>query len=242
MPDLADRAQFEASIVAELTPVFAAEYDRALDSPGASIVPYAQFQADLQRMMQSELLGVFQAAGVALSIGQALFMSAGAFEQTGRQWAATMSRELSAQVVETSRRMTADAFSLARGDRSRLADALKLVYLAPARLDTIAVTETTRAISAGEHAVVIPFNNDVRRSGRDDDPRLLVPIWRIDPRSNVCEICLSIDGHANEVWGHVYPGGPPGHVHCACYLDYVTMEEYLSMTGYGGRDVWRRAA
>ena len=243
MPDLADRANFESSIVAELAPVFGAEYERAIASPGAAIVPYAQFQADLQRTMADELFEVFSAAGSALAIGSALFFTAGAFEQTGRQWSQQMATALARDVVDTSQRMTSEAFQLARGDKNKLADSLGLVYQSGARLQAIAVTETTRAISAGERAVVIPFNNSIRREGRDDDQRLLIPIWRIDPRSNVCPICLEVNGHSREVWEHVYPGGPPGHPHCACYLDWVSVEEWIEMGGQAAQgDVWRQAA
>lgn len=213
MPPLADRNNFEASIVAELSPIFMAEYERAISAPGASIVPYAQFQADLQRTMQSELLDVFEAAGSALMIGQALFMSQGAFEETGQQWSEAMSQNLASEVVATSQRMTAEAFQLARGDRQKLAEALALVYMADSRLQAIAVTETTRAVSAGEQSVVLFF--------RQDDRRRLEPIWRTEEDARVCPICAPFDGHGRLVYGPDAPLGPPMHPMCRCWLEWV---------------------
>lgn len=244
MPVLPDRSTYEAAIVAQLAPIFESQYNRAASAPGPGSVPYAQFQTDLQQAMADELFDVFTAAGAALAItgvlGTTLFLTQGAFSDTAQRWAADMSRELAWQAIETSQTMTREAFALSRGDRNELARALALIYLAPSRLKSIAVTECTRAISAGEHAVVIPFNDQIRREGRDDDGRLLVPIWRIDPSSNVCEFCLPLDGHSRDVWAATYPYGPPGHPSCACWILWLSVAEFSS---YGGRvPTWRQAA
>lgn len=230
MPPLADRSNYEASIIAELAPIFQAQFDRAAVARNPSSVPYDRFQADLQQAMAGELFDVFGAAGAALAIGSLggslLFLNQGAFPNTARRWAADMSRELAAQIVDTSRRMTSEAFALTRQDRDGLERALSLIYLAPARLHAIAVTECTRAISAGEHAAVIPYNDRIRREGHDDDGRLLIPVWRIDPASNVCEYCLPLDGHSRDVWARRFPYGPPGHPQCACWIEWMRAAEF----------------
>lgn len=281
MPPLADRENFEASIIAGLAPIFADQYARAAAAAASSLgaVPYAQFQMDLQAAMQSELAEVFAAAGSAIAVGYAVILSQGAFEQSGRQWAFGMARELAAQVIETSRRMTADAWELAKGDRQRLAEALALIYLAPSRLESIAITETTRAISSGERSAVLLFPQDASQSiggvsgagqpeavesvstmmpavaalalmpggvlsdaisplsplpgdrlstteGRAQFPPtvprsrlgLLVPVWRIEDESACEKICQPLNGHGELVYGRDFPGGPPAHPRCRCFL------------------------
>jgi hypothetical protein len=213
MPPLADRENFEASIVAGLEPIFQAEFERAISSPGPSIAPYSEFQADLQQTMQGELFDVFKAAGTALMIGNAIVLSQGAFEETARRWSEGMSRELAAQVVESSQRMTADAFAIAKGDGEKLAQALALVYMADSRLAAIAATETTRAVSAGEQSVVFFFRHD-------DAPRL-APVWETEKDRRVCEICWPLDGHGRLVYGADFPLGPPAHPMCRCSLQWI---------------------
>lgn len=218
MPALADRENFETSIVGQLAPIFADQYERAAAAPSAELIPYGEFQAEMQAAMQSELAAVFQAAGAALLIGNALVFSQGAFEDTADQWAAGMAKELSDQVVETSRRMAADAWGLAAGangqiDKQRLAEALALIFLAPSRLESIAITEVTRAVSAGEQAVILLFPTAERSQ--------LVPVWRTEEDARVCPICRPFDGRGENVYGASSPGGPPAHPRCRCWLEWV---------------------
>lgn len=277
MPPLANRDRFEQEIVSDLEPVFSAQYDRAIASP--SDIPYRAFQRDLRRVMAADLVKVFRAAGFGLISQLGIVITAGAFQGDAENWASDAADELSASVVSTSRDMAASALQKANGKPQAIKEALALIYLSDARLNNIAITETTRAISAGEHAVVIPFNAGMfsRRvessgggEGQDDEEfhhadeereerqreaeeeeqakgrrrvgnrrsvravapeegKRLVPIWRIDPASNVCPHCLPLDGHSRTVWGTVYPFGPPGHVNCRCHLDWVEAAEFARM-------------
>lgn len=222
MPPLANREQFEAAIVADLEPVFVAEYRRAIASPGA--IPYGDFQAGLQRSMAKTLARVFQSAGVALSLGFGLFLSAGAFQGTASQWADGYSRELAAQVVQTSRDMATTAVASAGDDQQRIREGLGLIFLSPARLKGIAITEVTTAVSAGEQAVVIPYNDFLGQRNRRPDR--LIALWQTSHLPNVCEHCQPFEGQGREVWGEVAPLGPPLHPRCNCALRWIRAAEY----------------
>jgi hypothetical protein len=108
------------------------------------------------------------------------------------------------------------------------------------RAESIAATETTRVISAGEWAA--------RGRLRDllDDPRALrapgergaqppqtpaqlppsvfrgglVAIWNTEGDARVCPRCGPLDQQREEVWMGDYPFGPPIHPNCRCYLSY----------------------
>lgn len=280
MPPLADRERFEAEIVSDLTPVFAREYDRAIAAPER--IPFSGFRRELTAVLRTDLARVFRAAGHAMVLPMGLVFTSGAFAMTADQWATAQAQDLAQGVVDTSRDMAAQAIQKSEGDPHRLAEALALVFLSDRRLQNIAVTEVTRATSAGEHAVVIPYNQSLlgrrqegqrRRSesqidadeerqhlkeereeaqreaeeeaetkgkkrklptrslkmGRNEEGRHLIPIWRIDPNSNVCEHCFPLNGHSRDVWGLVYPGGPPGHPVCACHLQWVEAAEFARM-------------
>lgn len=275
MPPLADRERFEAKIVSDLTPVFAREYDRAIAAPDR--IPFSGFRRELAAVLRTDLARVFRAAGQAMILPMGLVFTSGAFSLTADQWATAQAQDLARGVVDTSRDMAAQAVEKSDGDRQRLAEALAVVFLSDRRLENIAVTEVTRATSAGEHAVVIPYNQSLlgrrepgerRRSesqlseeeerrhldeerdeqtreaeeeatgkkrkpparsikiGHNEEGKHLIPIWRIDPNSNVCEHCLPLNGHSREVWAMTYPMGPPGHVNCRCALQWQEAAEF----------------
>lgn len=221
MPPLANREQFEREIVADLEPVFEAEYRRAIASPGD--IPYGEFEVGLRRSMAKTLARVFQSAGLVLSLGFGLVLSAGAFESTARQWADGYSRELAGQVVQTSRDKAQDAVRTAADDRQRLREGLGLVFLSESRLEGIAITEVTTAVSAGEQGVVIPYNDFLQARNRHADR--LIELWQTSHLPNVCEHCRPFEGQPREVWGHLAPLGPPLHVRCNCALRWVRASE-----------------
>lgn len=221
MPPLTDRENFESSIADQLAPLFADQYDRAVAAKSADVIPWSQFQAELDSVMQDELQSVFEAAGAALPIGDTLTLDQGAFGQAAEQWSAGMARELSTQVIETSKQMASDAWTLSttntgKLDKQRIAEALALIFLAPSRIESIAITEVTRAVSAGERAVVLLFPEAERAQ--------LKPIWHTEEDARVCQVCRPFDGHGEIVYGPESPGGPPAHPRCRCWLEWVPAE------------------
>lgn len=84
-------------------------------------------------------------------------------------------------------------------------------WMSAGAAEAIAATEVTTAISNGEALVRMEFS----KLGVD-----LEAVWRIDPRSNVCPVCMGLNGSSEKVWRRRFPNGPPAHVNCRCYLDY----------------------
>lgn len=168
MPELANRDATERRIVAELEPIFEAEYRRALASPRS--IPYEQFEADLARTMAGELADIFRQAGAVLLIGQGVVITAGAFEQAAQRWTVPFAQTLAHEVVATSREQADKAVREAGGDPQALREGLATVFMADSRLKNIAVTECTRAQSAGEHVAVLWFHQSLVPDTR---PRLV---------------------------------------------------------------------
>ncbi|HVX14364.1 MAG TPA: phage minor head protein [Pirellulales bacterium] len=211
MPELANRDDTEKKIIGELEPIFEAQFRRALTNP--SNVPYAAFEADLTRVMTAELRDVFQQAGVALLLDNAVVVSAGMFRGTAQQWAAGFAPELAREVVSTSQELVQAALASSSGDARRISDALATIFMSDARLEAVAATECTRATSAGEHAAVFFYD----RSGK---PRL-VPVWRTARDARVCDRCAPLAGRSRDYWGSFAPMGPPMHPVCRCWLEWL---------------------
>lgn len=89
------------------------------------------------------------------------------------------------------------------------------------RAKDIGVTEVTDAISTGEEAARVVM--------RDALGMELVPIWNIDPRSNVCQICRPLNGKPESFWVRDFPTGPPAHPRCACFKTYRNRREFESI-------------
>jgi hypothetical protein len=80
------------------------------------------------------------------------------------------------------------------------------------RASAVGVTEVTNAISLGEEAAKDWIETT--------EGSKLIAIWNIDPRSNVCKICLPLDGKTSAVWGADFPLGPPAHPNCRCFKTF----------------------
>lgn len=83
--------------------------------------------------------------------------------------------------------------------------------LGPDRAARIAMTETTKAQTAGGEAGI---GQTVGLSGED--------IWRTRRDTRVCEFCDSLDGQPRSVWQSVVPEGPGDECHpnCRCTILY----------------------
>ena len=75
------------------------------------------------------------------------------------------------------------------------------------RSEAIGITETTRAIQYGEDLAAqqaIKMNYNVRAA------------WRTAKDEHVCPVCGPLEGKGYEVYGKLFPDGPPAHVRCRC--------------------------
>lgn len=330
MPDLPNRDQFEADVVAAIMPLFEEWRDKTLRAP--SQVDAYIYGIELAKLIIQPLAETYFAAGLNVAIERRLPFNMVNLEIEAREWANTVATPI---IERLATNITSSLSDLIRAPfpegktvqqaNAELNTSIQLLF-AQQRIERLAATEVTRAISIGEQQtvakgvqlkkaftgssvpppggfdhVVADFNEDfrielpyavsavpgefqIRREGdwlildgglRRDGTRRLIripidknvaprggaagtegtsplspgapptrgqeqppaalpepepeaepeahsPIWRIDPRSNVCPICLSLNGQTIEVYGIRFPQGPPAHPNCRCYLDYVS--------------------
>lgn len=88
------------------------------------------------------------------------------------------------------------------------------VEVSQSQADLIGITETTRAISAGEKfavglavALLIMFAMPVR-------------VWRTERDAKVCSVCSPLDGRKDNEWPAIFMAGPPAHPRCRCWIDW----------------------
>lgn len=91
------------------------------------------------------------------------------------------------------------------------------------RADNIGITETTKALSAGQI--------DARDRIYNDTGLQMTAIWHTERDKRVCPICDPLDGTEEAVWTSKFPDGPPSpHPRCRCWL---TFEEIGAFSGTG---------
>lgn len=223
-----DRYQLEADFIADLRPVFEREYRRAILSPTA--IPFSLFIQELAGAAFRTLKRAFMASGVALAIGHSILFSSNVFDTQANQWAGAQALAIANKTAQTSRDLsTAAVYEVMRGSPAnrdaKLALALAPIFMADSRIQNIAITETTRALSAGENAAVLYFPTSGERGERGEADRL-VAIWQTRDDQRVCSICWPFDGRGVEVWGRQFPDGPPAHPRCRCERRWITARQW----------------
>lgn len=79
------------------------------------------------------------------------------------------------------------------------------------RAETIAITEVTQAVNAGELAAASAWRVSFTSK---------VAYWITAEDDRVCEICGPLHGSRQDIWIGIQPAGPPAHPRCRCYLDW----------------------
>lgn len=203
MPDLANRRDREAELATAIVLVF-----RSADAANLGAFNWPEFRQSLQDAMQGPLANVFsQAAGGMPDMGAADIDSAAA------AWATGYAAVLAGQLADRTR----VELSAATTEESRLAAARML--FGSARAESIAITEVTRAISAGEQwaAEYAMLAGAVVIGHALQAPE---PFWVTAEDDLVCEVCFPLNGQPRESYAGVSPDGPPAHPRCRCFLDW----------------------
>lgn len=224
MADFPERSRFEKELEGLLLPL-AEKHRRKLirlmgNPPDASRVP-AEFWEEVRREQEETLLAilllifatssVFQGAQEQQAQQSAAAYAATAAARTATEYA-TRSRELAAglaQEAEQARRQAAagvkDAAPL---DRQTIRLKFEQIF-GPDRVRRIAVTETTKAATAGgENGASL-----TRGISLDD-------IWWTENDARVCPICAPLHKRTRQEWGSIVPSGPPAHPMCRCWIEY----------------------
>ncbi|MFA5262192.1 MAG: GNAT family N-acetyltransferase [Opitutaceae bacterium] len=198
MPDLKDRKKRELELAAILLLLFR-RYEKQLPS-----IDWAAFRADLQAEIAKKLSGTYEASFDRLTDHIDVDLK-DASKKAG-DWAERYSRELAKQIVAN----TKAAVSEKKADG---AEADYAPQFGEDRAEKIAITETTRAKTAGEYGAI----GTAVVLGEIDAPDV---IWVTARDDRVCPVCRPLNGTSRDVWGRVSITGPPAHPRCRCELRY----------------------
>jgi hypothetical protein len=222
MPDLASRTKRERELTAAALLIFRRYADR---SPQR--FPFDAFHSDLHAAIQPVLADTHQAAGGQLNEQAELGLPDESLSGTARHWSGQYGNALAGEIVAKTR----DRFDKAADRRRKTIAEGKSHEEIEAIDDTggsfdesraanIGVTETTRAITAGEGMAILLYR---RMSGRGVSPNgwdLDDGIWETAGDDDVCEDCDPLDDTGPDVWREEFPEGPPAHGNCRCFLRY----------------------
>lgn len=197
MPDLATRTDHEEE-VALLILLYLQELEDAI-----RVGDYPDFNAwtvQLQAALTPLLAATYLESAEQLASEQGGYLVDA--DDRARQWASQHAAWIAAVMASTTR------------DNWQAADSLDdLVWdFSPERAEAVAITETTEAISQGEHygaaelaALAI----------------MLIPVWVTEEDDRVCPICAPLNRERQNVWQGLFPTGPPGHPNCRCHMQWV---------------------
>ena len=169
------------------------------------------YSSRLAETIAPELEDTYVTAARRLARQAGITLDESTLASSASEWASGYSTTLAGSIGDTTRAGLRDAETAAaagEGTIEELSDPL----FSEARAANIGVTETTRAVTAGERSVV----SMVAGLGIE----LSNATWHASGLSNMCEDCLALDGASSDEWMLECPGGPPKHPNCNCWLDY----------------------
>lgn len=152
--------------------------------------------------MTAILLLLFVTAAEQHGLRDEMFDGASVASRQGVSWARGEAATVAGQYAETSRDILNRKTTFTASD---LVD-----VFGPERDENAAVTETTRAASAGGEAAV--FNTGGVTSQ---------DLWITEVDDRRCAICKPLHRKPRLEWSRFFPQGPPAHPRCRCFLQYV---------------------
>ena len=197
MPDIKDRNKREAELAAALLLLFR-DYEDDLPT-----VNWTQFERDLEEVLGEQLADTYEAGFNTLK--DELEFDLGNIDVPARAetWADEYAKKLAEMIAENSKKVQADD-----GDMEGQFD--------EDRAEKIAVTEVTRANTAGEFGVATTALALGLIGSLDD----LGATWNTAEDEGVCEDCEPLNEAPQDEWSIPFPAGPPAHPNCRCWLSY----------------------
>lgn len=206
MADIPNRREREAALSSSLSNVFAAHRESAKRGPDS--VNWRQLEADANEKLSTEILAVYllmlgmMSSKYDVSLVGAEASAASYAQARAANVASTMTANMQAELA---------AARAAQASAASYAQAVERIF-SEARAEMIAATETTAAASAAEQAAAEEIEQ-LKGVG-------LEATWRTEQDASVCPICAPLDGQPSEAWEDQFPGGPPAHPNCRCWLDW----------------------
>lgn len=202
MPDLKDRRKREETLAASLLMLFE-DYKSKIPND----VNWNEFQSDLESVLAAALEDTsntsFQQIKQQINVE---LDEKKLKKKSPENWASDYSKELAALIVAT----TQDRVKQVEKDGKEL----DLDYdFSEERAQRIAITETTRAVTAGEYLLLSSaIDNDLIDAYEAR--------WHAELDALTCQDCQDLDGMSQSVWEREAPSGPPLHPDCRCTLEY----------------------
>ncbi len=218
MANLQDRDGFErkfATLLGRLSAKHRRELAALLGAPPDVANVPASFWERVRRETEEELLAMLLLIYIASATQHGLGSERAS--TLGLTWAASRASEVARGYSEHSRDRTNTAGrewreQTDRGDapsKAAVGDRLVSVF-GPSRVEGIAVSETTNAVSAGGEAAVEEL------VGIDE-----LDTWFTEGDGKVCPICRPLHGKKRGVWSRKFPSGPGAHPGCRCWIHYA---------------------
>lgn len=205
MPDLPTRAERERELAAGLLIL----WRRAVESPTPDELMRVRWAEPAE--MRLTLGKVYVESAERLAAEKGIKVAPGIIDKAAERWSTVYAERLAGELANTTNRMATDALGGADQGLGTFADLMADGFSA-ARAEAIAATEVTRAITAGEVGLVgyLVATADIR----------MASLWHTAEDDRVCELCESLDGVGQEIYGMVSIDGPPAHPNCRCWLDW----------------------
>jgi hypothetical protein len=216
MPDLANRREREEELAAALLLLLDDAAKRISATGGQA--SWDQIESELRRALVPVLQRVYIEAAAGLAAERGRPIERDAIVGAAIEWANNRAAELAKELVARDREKIA---LLLEGIRSGIitveeAAAQLAAAYGPARAAELAITEVTRAVSAGEIGLIalLGLMDETGAAGKPE------AYWHTEQDARVCPECAPLDGTPESVWGKRHQYGPPAHPNCRCWLDW----------------------
>lgn len=225
MPDLPNRLQREEELGAALLMTWK---PYQLQIEGGNEVDWDKHQRETQEALIGVLLLTWRDAAFSLYGSLGLTVDSDYLTTAGRRWVEPYTRKVSDELTRHTRERVEQARTNAAGDPKQLRTELDIPF-GDARRFNIIITETTKAITAGERTAAEEINR-TRQETPVEPPKpgeppkvpepLIKPYWITERDALVCPICAPLDGTPEEQWPEPFRDGPSAHPRCRCWLEW----------------------
>jgi hypothetical protein len=167
----------------------------------AALILVLDSESGVAAAVRGELAAVYAEAMRSVAADRGWQLPDADVDREAEEWAAAYAVTLGREVAKTTRDWIERG-----GDRESVISA--------ERAENIAITEVTRAITAGElGAIALALALAIL----DEEPER---VWNTEADARVCPVCRPLHRKPETVWRGTAPGGPPAHPRCRCWLEY----------------------
>lgn len=175
--------------------------------------PYTEMMAELRATLGPEIAQIVTEQGLTAAAEVGVEFDSAVVNAEAAEWARSYTYDLITGLEETTRKVVQNAitaFAETPGmTRGQLEEALQHGFN-DTRASMIAVTETTRGYAQA--------TNQYQKLIKDEAGVDMERIWNTNADELVCPVCGPLHGLGESEWAEMFPGGPPAHVNCRCFL------------------------